>query len=60
MVIYQIKQTTSGAVLWTGQATNADCALDAMAREAGYTDYNALPDTIRSGGIVAMELTDLR
>ncbi|KQP61563.1 hypothetical protein ASG40_02495 [Methylobacterium sp. Leaf399] len=60
MTIYQIKQTTSGAVLWTGQASDADSALDAMAREAGYTHFSALPDQIRASGVVATELTQLR
>ena len=60
MTIYQIKQTANGAVLWTGQAPDAPSALDAMAREAGYSDFRALPDKIRSAGVVATELTRLR
>lgn len=60
MTIYQIKQTASGAVLWTGQAADANGALDAMAREAGYIDFQALPAKIRSAGVVATELTHLR
>lgn len=59
MHIFQIRQTSSGAILWTGNASDAPSALDAMAREAGYTHYDALPDTIRAAGIVAMELTQL-
>ncbi|SFG75532.1 hypothetical protein [Methylobacterium gossipiicola] len=48
MSIFQIKQKTNGAVLWTGSATDAVSALDAMAREAGYADFAALPETIRA------------
>ncbi|MEH3145779.1 MAG: hypothetical protein PGN34_10610 [Methylobacterium frigidaeris] len=48
MAIYQIKQTTTGAVLWTGGAEDERQALDAMAREAGYTDYEALPEALRA------------
>lgn len=59
MHIFQVKQASSGAVLWTGNATDATSALDAMAREAGYTHYDALPDTIRAAGVVTMELTQL-
>lgn len=56
MSIFQIKQTTSGAVLWTGSASDATAALDAMAREAGYTDFFALPDSIRAAGVETSEL----
>lgn len=57
MSIFQIKQTKSGAILWTGKASDADAALDAMAREAGYMDFTALPDRIRLSGVVAQKLT---
>jgi hypothetical protein len=56
MSIFQIKQTKSGAVLWTGAASDAQTALDAMAREAGYRDFLALPDAIRADGIEAAKL----
>ncbi|WP_298961309.1 hypothetical protein [uncultured Methylobacterium sp.] len=48
MAIFQIRQTTTGAVLWTGGAENERQALDAMAREAGYADFDALPETLRA------------
>ena len=57
MHIFQIKQTSSGAILWTGNASDASSALDAMAREAGYAHFDALPDAIRSAGVEAKELT---
>ena len=57
--IFQIKQTSSGAVLWTGNASDERSALDAMAREAGYAHFDALPASIRSAGVVAKELTSL-
>lgn len=56
MSIFQIRQKTSGAILWTGSATDEKMALDAMAREAGYADYSALPDRIRSSGIETAKL----
>ncbi len=56
MSIFQIKQKTSGAVLWTGSASDEKTALDAMAREAGYTDFASLPDTIRQAGILTAKL----
>ncbi|HEX8417586.1 MAG TPA: hypothetical protein VF641_08270 [Methylobacterium sp.] len=59
MSIFQIRQKTSGAVLWTGSAADVTTALDAMAREAGYPDFAALPATIRAAGVEAAEL-DLR
>ena len=56
MSIFQIKQTKSGAVVWTGAADDEQTALDAMAREAGYRDYSALPETIRATGLEAAKL----
>lgn len=56
MSIYQIKQKTSGAVLWTGCADSEKTALDAMARQAGYPKFSALPGRIRSGGIETTKL----
>ncbi|GJD35230.1 hypothetical protein [Methylobacterium aerolatum] len=56
MSIFQIRQKTSGAVLWTGSAPDAQAALDAMAREAGYRDFAALPETLRTRGVQADKL----
>lgn len=56
MSIFQIRQKNNGAVLWTGSANDEATALDAMAREAGYSDYLALPETVRGGGLEAAKL----
>ncbi len=56
MSIFQIKQAKSGAVLWTGSAESERNALDAMAREAGYADFNAMPDHLRNAGIETAKL----
>lgn len=56
MSIFQIRQKKSGAVLWTGSADSEKTALDAMAREAGYSDYASLPEEIRAGGIETAKL----
>lgn len=56
MSIFQIRQKNNGPVLWTGSAPDEQSALDAMAREAGYRDYAALPDTVRGEGIQADRL----
>ena len=56
MSIFQIRQTMSGAVLWTGSATDEQAALDAMAREAGYRDFSALPEILRANGLQADKL----
>ena len=56
MGIFQIRQTKSGAVLWTGAADDEQTALDAMAREAGYRDFAAIPDAIRADGLEAAKL----
>lgn len=47
--IFTVRQKTTGYVLWTGAAENEHQALDAMAREAGYDDYAALPSEVRGG-----------
>ncbi len=49
MSIYEIRQAATGAILWTGGPESAEQALDAMAREAGYRDYAALPEDARGG-----------
>ena len=56
MSIFQIRQKTSGAILWTGFAEDEEIALDAMAREAGYRHFASLPDCIRSVGVEAAKL----
>lgn len=56
MSIFQIKQKTNGAVLWTGSARDEKSALDAMAREAGYRDFAALPESLRGEGLTADKL----
>jgi hypothetical protein len=50
MAIFQVRQSATGAVLWTGGAENEQQALDAMAREAGYSDYAAIPASLRGTG----------
>lgn len=56
MSIFQIRQTKNGAVLWTGAAEDEATALDAMAREAGYRDFSALPEAVRADGVEAAKL----
>ncbi|TXM75245.1 hypothetical protein FV222_26890 [Methylobacterium sp. WL103] len=56
MSIFQIRQIKNGVVLWTGSAENEATALDAMAREAGYRDFLALPESVRSNGLEAARL----
>jgi hypothetical protein len=56
MSIFQIRQKTSGAILWTGSADTEQVALDAMAREAGYRDFASLPESIRGTGIETAKL----
>lgn len=36
---YAVRSTRSGTVVWDGEATSPDAALDAMARDAGYRDF---------------------
>ncbi|KMO34448.1 hypothetical protein VQ03_23375 [Methylobacterium tarhaniae] len=50
MAIFQVRQAATGAILWTGGAENEQQALDAMAREAGYADFAAIPESLRGAG----------
>lgn len=54
--IFAVRQAASGITLWTGAASDEHGALDAMAREAGYLDYDALPAEAAGGRAVAVEL----
>lgn len=39
MAKYQIEQTATATILWTGKAASEQAALDAMAQNAGYRDH---------------------
>ena len=45
--IFAVRQAANGVTLWTGAASDERAALDAMAREAGYADFAALPADVR-------------
>ena len=47
MSVFQIRQSGTGAILWTGAAANEIQALDAMAHDAGYHDHSDLPENMR-------------
>lgn len=51
MRVFQIRQATTGSILWTGAAPDDTSALDVMAHEAGYRDAAHLPDAIRKAGL---------
>lgn len=53
MRVFQIKQRSTGAILWVGSAVDEGNALDAMAHEAGYHDAAHLPAHVRNGGFRA-------
>ncbi|MDP4023587.1 hypothetical protein Q8W71_13190 [Methylobacterium sp. NEAU 140] len=56
MRVFQVRQTTTGAILWTGAAADPLSALDAMAHEAGYYDHSDIPEHMRAGGLQAEEV----
>ncbi|MEE7459102.1 hypothetical protein MPAR168_07955 [Methylorubrum populi] len=51
MSVFQIRQSGTGAILWTGAAANEIQAMDAMAHEAGYYDHSDLPESVRGRGL---------
>ncbi|GAN52517.1 hypothetical protein ACXR8U_13630 [Methylobacterium radiotolerans] len=48
MTIFQVRQNSTRAVLWTGQAETADRALEAAAQAAGYHGFEELPEAARA------------
>jgi hypothetical protein len=54
--IFAVRQAANGITLWTGAAADERGALDAMAREAGYADFEALPADVRGGDPRAVAL----
>lgn len=51
MSVFQVRQSGTGAILWTGAAISELQALDAMAHEAGYCDHAQLPDGMRRSAV---------
>ena len=51
MSVFQVRQSGTGAILWTGAATSELQALDAMAHEAGYADHAGLPNGMRRSAV---------
>jgi hypothetical protein len=58
--VFQIRYELTGAILWTGSATDPLAALDAMAHEAGYYDHSDIPDHLRFGNLAVEEIRALR
>jgi hypothetical protein len=56
MPVFQVRQSATGAILWTGSAAGEIQALDAMAHEAGYYDHSDIPDGVRHGGLAVEAL----
>ncbi|WP_298704499.1 hypothetical protein [uncultured Variovorax sp.] len=48
MTIFQVRQNSSRAVLWIGQAESADRALEVAAQAAGYHGFEELPEAARA------------
>ena len=56
MKVFQVRQSATGTILWTGSASDPIAALDAMAHEAGYYDHGDIPEHLRAGGLHAEEI----
>ncbi|WP_194075083.1 hypothetical protein [Methylobacterium durans] len=57
MQIFQIRQSASGAILWTGAAHDEAEAFEAMAHAAGFIDFAHLPEKIRDSGLSAERIS---
>ncbi|KQT14000.1 hypothetical protein ASG40_19430 [Methylobacterium sp. Leaf399] len=51
MHIFQVRQNSTGAILWTGSAQDEEAALQAMAHDAGHVGAETIPETISDGGL---------
>ncbi|GJD96897.1 hypothetical protein [Methylobacterium iners] len=51
MRVFQVRQATTGSILWTGAAAGDASALEAMAHEAGYLDAAHIPQAILDRGL---------
>ncbi|WP_173009305.1 hypothetical protein [Methylobacterium sp. P1-11] len=56
MKVFQIRQSATGTILWTGSAADPLAALDAMAHAAGYYDHSDMPDHLRAGCLHVAEI----
>jgi hypothetical protein len=56
MRIFEVKQRSTGVILWVGSAQDETNALEVMAHEAGYKDAEHLPADVMAGGIIAHAL----
>jgi hypothetical protein len=56
MTQFKIVNRIGGTDLGTYEADTKEEALDAMARDAGYADYSAIPVEAHSGGVEVIEL----
>lgn len=52
MTIYRVYNLQTSVTLWEGAAADEQAALDACARDAGYSDDASIPDEVRSPFIV--------
>ena len=48
MTIYRVYNSQTSVTLWEGAAADEQAALDACARDAGYSDDASIPDEVRS------------
>lgn len=53
---FRIESRISGLILGEYQAADATAALDAFARDAGYPDYESIPDEARDDDLIVTEI----
>lgn len=51
MSVFQVRHGSTGAILWTGEASSQGRAIDVMAIEAGFRSGAELPAAIQHGGL---------
>ena len=49
MTVFQVRDTRSCAIVWTGMAADADRAIELTAQAAGFHSADEMPGTMRAG-----------
>lgn len=53
-------ESAAGVILGTYDAPDKDGALDALARDAGYTDHASIPDEARDDDLIVAQIEEIR
>ncbi len=55
-LMHVVEQETTATMLWAGYAPDRETALDLYAQDAGYKDYESIPDEIGGGETIIIRI----